>query len=314
MSKILITGATGFLGKNFYKSSEFEKYQIHVSTRFDNQINLKNIENFNIGDINSKTRWSDALNKVDYIIHCAARTHIMNEVEKEELTKYRQVNVEGTINLAKQAAAKGVKRLIFLSSIKVNGDKTIGSSSFKYNDIVHPKDPYAISKLEAEQALREISKDTELEIVIIRAPLVYGKGVKGNLSRLIKLIKYGLPLPLGLIQNQRSMIGVDNLIDLISCCIENPDAAGKTFLASDGKDLSTPDLINHIASSMKRIVRLFPFPIFLLKFFGKISGKKKEINRLVGSLKIDSSYTQKVLNWKPPVSVEEGIKRMVQDS
>ena len=183
---------------------------------------------------------------------------------------------------------------------------------FKHSDVPNPKDPYAVTKFQAEKVLWDISVKTGLEVTVIRPPLVYGYGVKGNLSRLIKLIKSGIPLPLGMIENERSMIGLDNLISLLIRCVDHPDAAGKIFLASDGKDLSTPELINLIANSMGRKVRLFPFPVFLLKFFGSILGKKKEMDRLVGSLKIDSQYVQKVLNWRSPVSVSEGIRRMIK--
>ena len=168
-------------------------------------------------------------------------------------------------------------------------------------------------KFEAENVLWEVSAKTGLEVVVLRLPLVYGKGVKGNLMRLIQLVNSGVPLPLGMVNNQRSMIGIDNLVDLIIRCIDHPDASGKTFLVSDGHDLSTPDLIKQIATSIKRKVFLFPVPIFLLKFLGHILGKQKEINRLVGSLKIDSSYAKEVLNWTPPVSVKEGIRRMTEN-
>ena len=236
--------------------------------------------------------------------------------KKEDLDVYHLVNTEGTRRLAEQAAAVGVKKFVYLSSVKVNGESTgkiDNNKMFTNNDIPEPQDAYSISKFKAEKVLWEISAKTGLEVVIVRLPLVYGKDVKGNLARLIKLVKLGIPLPLSMIQNQRSMIGVDNLVDLIIQCIDHPVAAGKTFLVSDGEDLSTIDLINHIGISMGRKARLFPVPIFLLKFLGSILGKQKEINRLVGSLKIDSSYTQEILNWTPPVSVAEGIRRMVQD-
>ena len=181
-----------------------------------------------------------------------------------------------------------------------------------YKDIPNPQDLYAISKLEAERALWEFSVKTQLEIVVVRLPLVYGYGVKGSLARLIAIVRSGIPLPLDLIKNQRSMIGIDNLVDLLMSCIDHPKASGKTFLASDGEDLSTPELIKLIASSMGRKANLFPLPISILKFLGSILGKREEINRLTRSLRVDNSYTKEILNWTPPVSIKEGVRRMVQ--
>ena len=201
---------------------------------------------------------------------------------------------------------------MFLSSIKVNGEVTQEKETFRYNDAPNPKDAYAKSKLEAEKVLWKVSSELGLEIVIVRLPLVYGFDVRGNLARLIKLVKSNIFLPLSLVKNQRSMIGMDNLVDLLIRCVDHPEASGKTFLASDGEDLSTPELIKLIASSMGRKANLFPFPISILKFLGSVLGKREEINRLVGSLRIDDSYTKEILNWKPPLSIEEGIRRMIQ--
>lgn len=312
ISKLLITGGTGFIGQALYKRLKFSKYLINISTRKNDLIlpKEKNTVIFNTGEINHKTEWFDALTGVDCIIHCAGRAHITKELKKNPIDIYRNINVEGTINLAKQAVTCGVKRLIFLSSIKVNGEKTYTSSSYKFNDSPYPEDAYGISKWEAEQGLLEVSRTTGLEVVIVRPTLVYGYGVKGNLARLIKLIDFGLPLPFGLVNNKRSLIGIDNLVEVLCCCIESSEAKGKTFLVSDGEDLSTPDLINHIASAMGRSVYLFPFPVSFLKFFGSLVGKKNEIDRLTGSLQVDIKYTREILNWKPSVSVNEGVKRM----
>ena len=312
MNKILITGGTGFVGKALSKKLISNRFLVNISTRTDKLINLKEVISYNIGEIDHKTDWTNALNKVDCVIHCAAKTQVMNELEKDKLDDFKKVNIHGTINLAEQAASNGIKRFIFLSSIKVNGEKTLKSSSFKNYDIAKPEDTYGISKWEAEQELWKISKRTKLEVIIIRSPLVYGHEVKGNLMSLMKLINSGIPLPFGLIKNQRSLVGIDNLVDLIALCIDHPDAAEKTFLVSDGEDLSTPDLINYIATSMGCRAHLFPLPIFLLKFLGSIFGKQKEINRLVGSLRIDNSFVKETLNWTPPLSIEEGIRRMVK--
>ena len=315
MEKICITGANGFIGKSLCKALNSSDKSIRGFIRtLDLNKNYTKIEYLSVGDISSKINWKGQLNGYDCIVHCAGRAHVMNK--NEDLDVYHLVNTEGTRRLAEQAAAVGVKKFVYLSSVKVNGESTgkiDNNKMFTNNDIPEPQDAYSISKFKAEKVLWEISAKTGLEVVIVRLPLVYGKDVKGNLARLIKLVKLGIPLPLSMIQNQRSMIGVDNLVDLIIQCIDHPVAAGKTFLVSDGEDLSTTDLINHIGISMGRKARLFPVPIFLLKLLGSILGKQKEINRLLGSLKVDSSYTQEVLNWTPPVSVTEGIRRMVQN-
>ena len=322
MKKILVTGASGFIG-NALCNRLFKSHYITYGV-VRNSSALFTDNNFNqilIKEINSNTNWKDVLNNINCIVHCAGIAHNMNK--NNDLNFYRSVNLDGTKHLAEQAAEAGVKKLIFLSSIKVNGeytddkyDKSISSyqkkNSFTHVDPPNPIDPYSISKLEVEKVLHEIYAKTGLETVIIRLPLVYGKNVKGNLARLIRLVKSGIPLPFGNIANQRSMIGIDNLVDLLIWCIDHPEASGKTFLASDGEDLSTPELIKLIASSMGRKANLFPFPISILKFLGSVFGRREEINRLVGFLRIDNSYTKKILNWTPPISVEEGIRRMVQ--
>ena len=312
MSKILVTGGNGFIGKAICENLKKKNYKINITSRTDLVSNFKDLRFYKINEIDENTKWSQALDKVSCLIHCAAKTHVMKNLKKNSLISFRRVNVQGTINLAKQAAACGVKRFIFLSSIKVNGERTDKSKKFKYNDIPKPEDSYGVSKWEAEKGLWKISKQTGLEVVIIRSPLVYGPAVKGNLSRLIRLIQSRVPLPFSFIKNQRSLVGIDNLVDLIIHCIDHHKASGNTFLVSDGKDLSTPDLVRRIASSMKLSSRLFPLPLIFLKLFGLIFGKKFEIDRLIGSLRIDNSYTKETLNWTPPLSVEEGIRRMVQ--
>ena len=314
MKKIFVTGASGFIGHSLCKTLSNSNFFVRGSVRSDDLFLTNNqIEYVSVGNINHQTYWKDVLNGIDCIIHCAGRAHRMNE--NKNSNKYFLMNTESTKNLAEQAAEMGVKRLIFLSSIKVNGEFTnkIGSNhKFYFNDIPNAKDDYAKSKLEAEKILFEISSRLGLEVVVIRLPLIYGNNVKGNLARLIKIIRKNIPLPLSKVENQRSMIGIDNLIDLLICCIDHPKANRKTFLASDGKDLSTPDLIKLIASSMGKKANLFPMPIFMLKFLGLFFKRRREINRLIGSLRIDNSYTKDILNWKPPVSVEEGIRRMIQ--
>ena len=226
--------------------------------------------------------------------------------------------MESTRRIAEHAVKAGVKRFIFLSSVKVNGDSEFNNNKknkiIDINDKPNPKDNYAKSKLEAENILLEIAAKTNMEVVIVRSPLVYGYGVKGNLAKLIKLIKIGVPLPFSLVKNQRSMIGINNLVDVLLICINHPNASGKTFLVSDGKDLSTKELIQFIASGLGKSANLFPVPISLLKFASYIVGKESEIDRLIGSLQVDITYTSKILNWRPNISVEEEIRNMVKFS
>jgi len=291
--------------------------------------NLELSKNFNkvtyvpVGDIGLETNLKDTLVGTDCVIHCAGKIPDTNKIENDQIKAYHLANVEVTKKIAEQAVDAGAKRLIFLSSIKVNGENTYDNYDvtgknyrikkiFSHADIASPEDLYATSKLEAEKALWEVSSRAGLEVVVVRLPLVYGHDAKGNLARLMKFIRSGIPLPLSRVKNQRSMIGVDNLVDLLVNCIDHPEVNGKTFLASDGEDLSTPELIKLIALSMGRKPNLFPLPIFMLKFLGSVFGKREEINRLVGSLRIDNSYIKEILNWTPPISVEEGIRRMVQ--
>jgi nucleoside-diphosphate-sugar epimerase len=315
MKKICITGANGFVGKSLCKalisSNNFIKA---LARRMDSSLNSLKVEYIQIGDISLDINLKEYLVGCDCIVHCAGKAHIMNDTSN--LDAYQSVNIVGTKNLAEQAVLAGVKRFIFLSSVKVNGESTGNSDDpkiFTNDDTPNPQDNYAISKFEAEKALWEIASKTNLEVVIVRLPLVYGKSVKGNLKSLIKLINYKIPLPFADIKNKRSLIGIDNLVDVLVRCIENPNAAGKTFLVSDGEDLSTSELINLIASGMNRSIILFRLPRALLKFFGFILMRQGQIDRLIGSLQIDNSYVRKILNWTPPVSVEEGIRKMIKD-
>lgn len=323
MKKIFVTGAYGFIGKSICETLvSNDKAVIGLVRNLELSKNLDKVTYLSAGDIDLKINLKDSLVGTDCVIHCAGKLPKENKTETDEVKAYHLANVEVTKQIAKQAVDAGAKRLIFLSSIKVNGENTYDNYDvtgknyrkkiFSHTDIASPEDLYAKSKLQAEKALWEISSKTGLEVVVVRLPLVYGKNVKGNLARLIKLVKSGIPLPLSLVKNKRSMIGVHNLINLIIQCIDHPEASGKTFLASDGEDLSTPELIKLIASSMGKKANLFPFPISILKFLGSVFGKSEEINRLVGSLRIDDSYTKEILNWTPPISVEEGIRRMVQ--
>jgi len=319
MKKICVTGASGFIGQSLCKALSRSGYFVRGFVRNLNIYpKLKNLEYVKIGNIDLNTDWENSLLSYDCIIHCAS---VVNDLRKNDKDIFNSVNFDGTKNLAEQAVKAGVKRLIFLSTIKVNGESTskifdkinLRENKFFYSDIPKPQNIYSISKLKAEKVLWEISSKTGLEIVILRLPLVYGKFAKGNIERLINLIKIGIPLPFGSINNKRSLIGIDNLIDLLIKCIHHPAAINKTFLVSDGEDLSTPELLNKIAFETGQSLTLFPFPVFLLKFFSRILGKKNEMNKLLNSLQIDNSYVCETLSWTPPVSVSEGFKRMMNN-
>jgi len=313
MNKICITGANGFIGRKLHYTLLNLNRSVVGTVRSKKKNSSLSDENFiDISTIDKNTDWSEALTDCKYVVHCAGLAHVKDNLVKKNIEDYRSINVEGTKKLAKQAAFMGVKRLVFLSSIGVNGLFTNNYNFFLYSDKPNPTENYSISKYETEQALFEISKSTGMEIVIIRSPLVYGESAPGNLKRLIKLINLGIPLPFDGIKNKRSFIGVNNLVNLIIQCIDHSEAGGKTFLASDGEDLSTPELIKLIASSMGKKANLFPLPVYMLKFLASIFGRREEMNRLVGSLRVDDSYTKEILNWTPPISVEEGIRRMVQ--
>lgn len=312
MQKILITGGTGFVGKNLSQNLKLKKYKVHISKRTHQSKALDGVKYFNIDEIDSKTKWKDCLLGIDCIVHCAAKVNFIKTDDINSLNTYQNVNVEGTINLAKQAVFLGLKRFIFLSSVKVNGEKTIGSSSFKNNDILKPESAYGISKWEAEQALLEISKQTGLEVVIIRAPLIYGEGVKGNFLSLLNLVYKQVPMPFANINNLRSFIGIDNLISLIICCINHPKAAGKTFLVSDGQDISTPNLIRKLSKLMNKSSRVFPVPQSIIKLLGFLVGKSIAVDRLLASLQVDNSYTREILGWSPVLSLDEGLEKTVR--
>ena len=311
MKKILVTGVNGFIGKNIYKDLIKLNYFVRGAVRnLDTALINGDTKYISVGNIDVETKWSNALEGVDCVIHCAGKTHVINK--KDELDIYRTVNREGTKHLAEQAVKAGVKRLIFLSSVKVNGETTFGSLILKHNDISQPEDAYGISKWEAEQALLEIFKQTGLEVVIIRPPLVYGEGVKGNFLRLLDIVYKQIPLPFAKINNLRSFVGLDNLIDLIICCIDHPKAGGKTFLVSDGEDLSTLDLIRKLSKFMNKSPRLFQVPQLIIQLIGRLVGKSSEVKRLLGSLRVDNSYTSEILGWSPALSLDESLEKTVR--
>jgi nucleoside-diphosphate-sugar epimerase len=310
---VLVTGANGFIGRILCSTLTDKGHAVRGTFRFQEKFihYRKSMDCVAVGEIGPDTDWTEALRGVDVIIHLAARVHVMKESATDPLSEFRRTNVAATEHLAKMAAKAGVKRFIFLSTVKVNGEQT-KDTPFNENDIPCPEDPYAVSKWEAEQALHKISDETGLEVVILRPPLVYGPGVKANFLRLLQVVDRNIPLPFLNIDNRRSFIYLENLVDAIVTCCTHPNAKGETFLVSDGEDVSTPELIRMIASAMNKKAKLFPFAQSSLKTIGTFIGKKEELDRLLGSLSVDSSKIRKILNWTPPFSMRDGIQETVK--
>ncbi len=305
--KILVTGANGFVGNVLCRRLVEKGYAVRGAVRSGKSALPTGVEKIAMGDIEGNTDWSAALQDIDCAIHLAARVHVMKDESADPLAEFRKVNVEGTEKLALSAAKAGVRRLVYISSIKVNGEST-GKKPFSEKDEPHPQDPYGISKWEAEQALRRISGQSGLEVVVVRPPLVYGPEVGGNFVRMLAWIEKGIPLPLGCVKNRRSMIYVENLADALINCAIHPDAANRTFLVGDSETVSTPELIRRLSARMGKSAAILPFPLPFLALLGKITGKKAEIQRLTGSLEVDSSRISKILGWKPPFSLDEGLE------
>ncbi len=307
--QILVTGADGFVGQTLCKALHRGGYAVRGAVRTLGYENQKT-QTVAVGPMTAETDWASALEGVDAVVHLAARTHVTGEAPDGVLAKYRQVNVEATERLARMAAASGVKRLVFMSSVKVNGERT-SDHPFTENDAPLPEDAYGISKWEAEQALGSIANQSELEVVVLRSPLVYGPGVKGNFLRLMTLVFRGYPLPLASVHNQRSLIYIGNLVDAIIACLEQ-SAAGKTYLVSDGEDISTPELIRAIASALGIRPKMFPCPATLLTIGAALLGKSREVDRLIGSLQVDSSRIRAELAWQPRISLAQGLEQTAQ--
>jgi UDP-glucose 4-epimerase len=255
--------------------------------------------------MNGKTDWTAALTGCDTVVHLAARAHVMGDTSQNPLALYRATNTDATLNLARQAAQAGVKRFVFISTIKVNGEGR--DAPYRETNTPAPKDAYAISKWEAEQGLRQIAVDTGLEVVILRPPLVYGPGVKANFMRLIQIVKKGWPLPLGAIRNRRSLLYLGNFVDAIRLCAEHPAAAGQTFLLDDGEPISTPELIRSVARALGRPAHLLAVPVGVLEWAGTLLGKRAAVARLTDSLFVDSSAIRSYLEWTPPYSMSAGL-------
>jgi len=305
---ILVTGSSGFVGKRLCYELVKRDYKIKGVSRKENVLD-RGFTNIQVQSIDGTTDWTKVLKNVETVIHLAARVHVIKDISLNPYREFHKVNVEGTLNLANQAKTSGVKRFIYISSIKANGENTKDKPFVeKFTSVT--QDPYGLSKRTAEESLVQIAG---LEHVIIRPPLIYGPGVKANFRKLIDLVERGRWLPLGGVNNKRSFLGVSNFIDLIIKCIDSPNAANKTFLVSDQDDISTPELISRIAESMDQKAKLFYVPPFLLKLAGILMGKSSQVNRLCDSLQVNTSSVTKSLNWKAPFTMQEELREVIKD-
>jgi len=307
---VLVTGANGFIGRSLCDYLLQKGYQVRATMRKPNPHHAC-CDQAIVEDIDANTAWQKALEDIDVVIHLAARAHVLNESTTNPLAEFRKVNVDGTLNLARQAAKSGVKRFIFFSSIGVLGAETL-LNPFSETSEPKPHSDYAISKLEAEEVLKKICSETGMEFVIIRPPLVYGASAPGNFARLLKLVNLNLPLPLGSVKNQRSMVSLENLVDFTNVCLVHSNAINQTFLVADGSDVSTPQLIRLLGEGMEKSVSLLPVPVKLLEFGALITGKKNMLQQLCHSLQIDISKARNTLDWTPPVLVADGLRRAAQ--
>lgn len=308
---ILVTGATGFVGSAVIARLSSDNVAVRAAVRREAVV-LEGVGIAWVGDLSSKTDWSVALHGVDVVVHAAARVHVMADAAADPLGEFRCANVDGTLNLAHQAAIARVHRFVFISSIKVNGDCTAKGRGYTPDDTPNPSDPYGVSKHEAEVGLRRIAKETGMEVVIIRPVLVYGPGVKGNFLAMMRWLYGGTPLPLGAINNSRSLVALDNLVDLVVTCLHHPAAANQTFLVSDGEDLSTTELLKRTASAMGVKARLMPAPASFIQIGARLLGKGEIGQRLCGSLQVDISKTREFLGWTPPVTVDQALKKTAE--
>nr|WP_284709317.1 SDR family oxidoreductase [Marinobacter sediminum] len=313
----MVTGATGFVGRAVLRAllNHHEPSSGVVAAVRRENLSADELPCRYKGglELTSEDGWPEALVGVDVVIHCAARVHVMAETAVDPLTEFRRVNVEGTIRLAKLARASGVRRFVYLSSVKVHGESTTHRSPFRDSEGLAPQDPYAVSKAEAEQELFTYCREQGMELVIVRPPLVYGPGVKGNFLSLMKLASSPLPLPFGAVANRRSMIYVDNLAHFLACCAKSPLASGQSFLVSDCEDISLAELLLRLRRSLGKRPLLLPVPVALFRFAGCLTGKQAVVERLVGSLQVDCDTAANVLGWEPPYSVEQSLEATVDD-
>ncbi len=308
----LVTGANGFVGSALCARLLRDGAAVRGAVRSLSTL-PDGVEAIAMGGLSSETDWTVALRSVGQVVHLAARVHVMNDKSTDPLAEFRRVNVESTANLARRAAAAGVRRFVYLSSIKVNGEFTQEGRPFTADDAPAPEDPYGVSKHKAEQALRQIAMETGMEVVIIRPPLVYGPGVKANFESMMRWLARGVPLPLAAVtQNRRSLVALDNLVDLIVTCFAHPAASNQTLLVSDGEDLSTAGLLRRMGTALGYPAHLFSIPPSMLKLGAQVVNKHGIYQRLCGSLQLDIAKTRQLLGWTPPVSVDEGLRRAAE--
>lgn len=312
MKKILITGATGFVGQALSTYLIDKGYVVTAGVRSKNDDLPDTVTQVLVGDLQPNTNWSDALFGVDLVIHLAARVHVMKDDCNDPMAFYRLINTDSTLNLAKQATDAGVTRFIFLSSIKVNGEYTTKGIPFTADDMITTQDPYGLSKYEAEQGLKRLSILGGMEFVIIRSPLVYGPGVKGNFLQMIKMVSKGIPLPFGAINNRRSLVALDNLTNLIFVCLEHGCAHNQIFLVSDGQDISTTDLLYRMGKALGRPVLLFGFSRSFLNVVLSLLGKQSITQRLYTSLEVDISKTKSILGWAPIINLDTALVKTAE--
>lgn len=310
-NRLLITGASGFVGDSLTKELLRLGCSVCISVHSVSCL-INNAKVVMVGEVNGYTNWSSPLLDVDTVIHLAARVHVMNDSAANPLSEFRKVNVEGTLNLARQAAFAGIKRFIFISSVKVNGEFTSVEKPFTEDDAANPQDAYALSKFEAERGLLQIAQQTGMQVVIIRPPLVYGPGVKANFASMMRAVKRGFPLPLGAIYNKRSFVYIDNLVSLILRCIDHPAAANQIFLVSDGVDLSTTELLRECANALGVKARLLPVPQSWIEACAELVGKRDMAQRMCGNLQVDICKARELLGWAPRVTVKDGLKAFAQ--
>ncbi|MFV3288154.1 UDP-glucose 4-epimerase family protein [Pseudomonas sp. NY11955] len=306
--KVFLTGASGFVGSAILRRLVSDGTTVIAAVRQGNLASSPLVRSVQFHSFEQENDWGGALTECDVVIHSAARVHVMNDTETDPLAAFRRVNVEGTLALARQAIAAGVKRFVFISSIKVNGEGTQPGKPYTANDTPQPQDPYGISKLEAETALQALARESGLEVVIVRPVLVYGPGVKANFLNMMRWLDRGIPLPFGAIHNRRSLVALDNLVDLVVTCMSHEAAANQVFLVSDGEDLSTTELLRRMGQALGRPARLLPVPAGLLSTGAKVLGKGSLSQRLCGSLQVDINKTRDLLGWHPPVKVNTALQ------
>ncbi|WP_410481571.1 UDP-glucose 4-epimerase family protein [Pseudomonas plecoglossicida] len=305
--KVFLTGASGFVGSAVLRRLQADGVPVVAAVRRNSPGLPSPVQTVPFESFEKDNDWGGALAECEVVVHSAARVHVMNDTEADPLAAFRKVNVQGTLALAHQAIAAGVKRFVFISSIKVNGEGTVPGQPYTADDLPRPQDPYGISKMEAEVALRALAKQSGLQVVIIRPVLVYGPGVKANFLNMMRWLDRGIPLPFGAIDNRRSLVALDNLVDLIVTCIQHPAAANQTFLVSDGEDLSTTALLRRMAQALGKTARLLPVPAWVLSTAAKSLGKGGLSQRLCGSLQVDIRKTRELLGWQPPIHVDAAL-------